>query len=85
MGQIQAMKALASMEAAGEGGKIDRVNAFLLYARLAKTGDQDALRSLAKLKKEITPKEWEKLQKFLQHLRIDPSKLDVALKQIDTQ
>jgi hypothetical protein len=59
------MKEQASRQAAGEGGKIDRVDTFLLYARLAKTGDQDVLRSLAKLKKEIIPKEWEQVQKLL--------------------
>jgi len=84
LGDLQSMNALALMEAAGEGGKVDRVDAFLLYAKLLRTGHKDALRSMAKLKKEITPKEWELLQKPLLHLRIDPSKLDFALQQIDT-
>jgi len=83
--QINAMRTLALMEIAGEGGKTDRVAAFLLYARLAETKDQDALRSMAKLKKDITPKEWEQLQKPLLQLRIDPSKLDLVLQHIDTQ
>jgi len=83
--QINAMRTLALMEIAGEGGKTDRVAAFLLYARLAETKDQDALRSMAKLKKEITPKEWEQLQKPLLQLRIDPAKLDLVLQHIDTQ
>ena len=79
------MRTLALMETAGEGGKTDRVDAFLLYARLAETGDQDALRRLAKLKKEITPKEWDLLQKPLLHLRIDSSKLEVVLQKVDAQ
>ncbi len=83
-GEIQAIRTLALMEATGDGGKIDRVDAFLLYAKLAETGDQDALHSLAKLKKEITPKEWELLQKPLLHLRIDPAKLDLVLQKMDT-
>jgi hypothetical protein len=85
-GEIHAMRTLALMEVAGEGGKTDRGAAFLLYARLAETGDRDdALRSLAKLRKEITPKEWSSLQRPLQLLRIDPSKLDLVLQHIDNQ
>jgi hypothetical protein len=84
-GEIHAMRTLALMEVAGEGGKADRVAAFLLYARLAETKDQDALRSMAKIRKEITPTEWELLQKPLLHLRIDPSKLDLVLQHIDNQ
>ena len=76
---------LAAMEAAGEGGKADRVNAFLLYATLVQAKDQEALRSLARLKKSITPKEWEQLRKPLKQLRIDPAKLDAALQQVDTK
>jgi uncharacterized protein len=82
-GEILAIRSLALMEATGDGGKIDRVDAFLLYAKLAETGDQEALHSLAKLRSEITPKEWELLQNPLLHLRIDPSKLDLVLRQID--
>jgi hypothetical protein len=84
-GNVPATKALAAMEAAGEGGKADRVNAFLLYATLVQAHDQEALRSLARLKKSITPKEWAQLQKPLKQLRIDPAKLDTALQQIDTK
>lgn len=83
-GLIQAMRALALMEIAGEGGKVDRISAFLLYARLAESKDEGALRSLAKLRKEITPKEWTTLQPFLIHIRIDPAKLDRVLQRIDS-
>jgi TPR repeat protein len=82
---IQAIKTLALMEATGEGGKIDRSSAFLLYARLAVRGDKEALRSLAKLRKDISPKEWEKLRNPLLLMRIDPKKLDVTLQKIDAQ
>lgn len=78
-GQMEAMRTLALMETTGEGGKVDRVAAFLLYAKLLEMHDKDALRSLSMLRREITPKEWELLQKPLLHMRIDPSKLDHIL------
>jgi TPR repeat protein len=78
-GETEAMKALALMETEGEGGKVDRVDAFLLYARLLELHDRDALRNLVKLRSEVTPKEWELLQKSLVHMRIDRLKLDHAL------
>lgn len=84
-GELHAIRALALMEEAGDGGKIDRVGAFLLYAKLGETGDQDAMHSLAKLRNEITPKEWEMLQSPLLQLRIDPSKLDLVLRQIEAK
>jgi TPR repeat protein len=83
--EIRAKRALALMEIAGEGGKIDRVDAFLLYTRLAEKGYTDVLPSMAKLRKEITPKEWELLQKSLRHMRIDPAKLDATLQGIDAK
>lgn len=78
-GQPEATRTLAVMEAAGEGGKVDRVGAFLLYARLLEMRDKDALRSLSVLRSEITPKEWKLLQQPLLHMRIDPAKLDNVL------
>lgn len=84
-GHLQATKSLAVMEESGDGGKVNRVKAFLLYVRLFKSGDQqNALHSLAKLRKEITAGEWESLQKPLRELRIDPAKLDLVLKQTKT-
>jgi hypothetical protein len=79
------MRALALMEIAGEGGKIDRVDAFLFYTRLAEKGYTDVLPSMAKLKKEITPREWELLQKSLRNMRIEPAKLDATLQGIDAK
>lgn len=78
-GQLEATRTLAVMEAAGEGGKVDRVAAFLLYARLLEMRDKDALKSLSMLRGEITPKEWKLLQQPLRHMRIDPAKLDLVL------
>jgi hypothetical protein len=72
------------MEAAGEGGKVDRVNAFLLDAKLARSGDLETLHTLAQLRKQLTPAEWQLLQKPLFQMRIDPAKLDHVLQQIPT-
>ena len=81
-GEVQAMKALALMEASGEGGKTDRVNAFLLDAKLARANDLEALHTLAKFRKNLTPAEWQRLQKPLLQMRIDPAKLDNILQKI---
>jgi TPR repeat protein len=82
---VQAIRTLAPMEATGDGGKIDRVGAFLLYAKLAERGDQDALHSLGKLRPQITPKEWQELQEPLRTIRIDPSRLDKVLQRMDAE
>ncbi len=84
-GEMEAMRTLALMEIKGDGGKVDRIDAFLLYARLLEMHDRDALRYLVKLRSEITPKEWELLQKPLVHMRIDPSKLDHVLQNTAAQ
>ena len=78
-GHTEAMRTLALMETTGEGGNVDRVAAFLLYAQLLVLHDKDALRYLATLRREITPKEWDSLQQPLVHMRIDPAKLDKIL------
>jgi TPR repeat protein len=83
-GETQAMKALALMETSGEGGKIDRVNAFLLDAKLARADDLEALHTLATFRKNLTPAEWQQLQKPLLQMRIDPTKLDKILQKILT-
>ena len=82
---IRAIRTLALMQATGDGGKIDRVGAFLLFAKLAVRGDQDALHSLGTLRRQVTPKEWNELQKPLLTMRIDPSKLDPVLQRIDAK
>lgn len=84
-GNPGAIKALAQMEVAGEGGKVDRLKACLLYAALAAAGDKDALRSLARLKKEVSANDWSKIEKQLPEMRVDPAKLDSALLQVDAQ
>ena len=80
-GQAEAMRTLASMETTGEGGKVDRVAAFLLYAQLLKMQDKDAMGYLSRLRRQITPKEWVSLRKPLLKIRIDPSKLDHILQE----
>jgi len=84
-GNPRAIRALAEMEAAGEGGKVDRLRACLLYAALAAAGDKDALRSLARLKREVSANDWSKIEKQLPEMRVDPAKLDSALRQVDVQ
>jgi TPR repeat protein len=78
-----ATKALAAMQATGEGGKVDRPAACLLYVKLAASGDEDALRSLAKLRKDMSAKEWKKVVQELHLMRIDPAKLEAALQKIN--
>jgi hypothetical protein len=51
--------------------------------RLIVDGEKDALRSLAKLKKEMDAKEWKKVEKQLPGFRIEPKKLDAALQRVD--
>lgn len=80
-GQSEAMRSLASMEMTGEGGKVDRVAAFLLYAQLLEMQDKDAMSHLTRLRRKITAKEWGSLQKPLLNIRIDPSKLDHILQE----
>jgi len=84
-GDVPAIRAVAQMDATGEGGKIDRPAACLQYARLAAAGDKDALQSLARLRKEIDAKEWARVEQQLGMTRIDLKKLDAALAQIATQ
>jgi uncharacterized protein len=80
-----AMKVLAEMDASGQGGKVDRVGAALLYARLIAARDAAALRSLAALRTEMSQTEWNKVEKQLHVFHIDPRKLDAALQQIDSR
>lgn len=66
-----------------ERTRVDRPAACLLYVRLIVDGEKDALRSLAKLKKEMDAKEWKKVEKQLPGFRIEPKKLDAALQRVD--
>lgn len=80
-----AITALAQMEVTGEGGKIDRVAACVLYARLAIAKDVDSPRSLANLKSEMSDKEWKKVEKQLLSIHIDTEKLDALLLKVSPQ
>jgi uncharacterized protein len=79
-----AMKALAEMEASGQGGKIDQVSACVLYADLAARRQRGALQSLAAIKRQMPPKQWKKVESQLRDRRIDPKKLDEALQQLSS-
>jgi TPR repeat protein len=78
---VMPMKALAEMEAKGEGGKVDHVAACILYARLVSAGDKDALRYLTQLRSQMDQQEWKKVEKQLPLVGIDVRKLDSALQQ----
>ncbi len=79
---VPAMKALAGMEARGEGGGINRASASLLYARLAVRGDHEALQNLAALKSQMSPKDWKKVEGQLHLFQIDPHKLEADLQRL---
>lgn len=81
----QAIAELAQMEANGEGGKVDLVGASILYARLSATGDKDALKTLASLQTRMQSKAWKQVETRLLIYRIDPAKLEAALKQVASQ
>jgi len=66
-----AIRALAAMEARGEGGKVDHVGACVQYGRLAAKGDKESLQAILNLKGQMTPGEWQKALKVLASLRID--------------
>jgi hypothetical protein len=66
-----AIRAIAAMEARGEGGKVDRVGACVQYARLAATGDKEALQNVLSLKAEMPASEWQKALKVLASFHID--------------
>jgi hypothetical protein len=78
----QAAKALAQIDATGAAGKVDLPAAFLLYITIS---DKDALREAAKLRNQMTKKEWEALGDQLRSRAIDPEKLDAILKQTSSQ
>src|SRR5208282_2063428 len=60
-----AIRALAAMEARGEGGKVDHVGACVQYGRLAAKGDKESLQAILNLKGQMTPGEWQKALKVL--------------------
>jgi len=84
-GNVAAMKALARMYAAGEGGAVDRFAAFLLYLRLAQKKDADAPHSLVILRKAMNEKEWKDVARELKAMNIDSQKLDASLQRAGNQ
>lgn len=79
-----AMSSLAQMEAAGQGGKLDRVSASVLYAQLIRKRDPQALSALANVKSQMNDKEWAQVEKRLITKGIDPKKLGELLQQVPT-
>lgn len=75
----QAAKALARLYAAGEGGKVNRPEAWLLYFALLRSRDDSVKPQLRELKSQMTRKEWDEVVKRLVALRVDPKDVDVLL------
>jgi len=78
-GNRPATMALANMDITGEGTKPNRVAACLLYAKLVRKGDQDALNDLVKLRNRMKAKEWKKVERQLPSINIDAKKLNALL------
>jgi len=76
-----AIRALAEMDVAGEGGKRDLQSACMGYAVLvlARWEKADVLR-LAALKAQMGPNDWKKVERSLSAWNVDTSKLEAALK-----
>lgn len=77
----QAMMALANMDITGEGTKPNRVAACLLYVRLVRDGDQDALKDLVKLRDQMKTKKWKRVEKQLLLIGVDAKKLNKLLQE----
>jgi uncharacterized protein len=78
-----AIKELAAMEVAGEGGKKNVIDGCVLYAQLAGTGEQDSLRKLAHLKRGMSSKDWKKVESLLPSVHVNPRRLDEQLRRIE--
>lgn len=78
-GNVASIRALAQMDEAGEGAKVDLVGAAALYARLAVANDNGALRDIVRLKSQMTAEQWKKVEKRLPNLRVDPKKLNALV------
>jgi uncharacterized protein len=72
----QGTKALARMYAMGEGGKVDRQEAWLLYFALARSGDNSVKPPLIKLRSEMNKKEWDDVIKRLSAMHVAPETVD---------
>jgi hypothetical protein len=72
-------KALARMYASGEGGKVNRPEAWLLYFALFRSRDASVKPQLKELKEQMTRKEWEEVLKRVAVLRFGPKDIDSLL------
>ena len=75
----QGAKALAKMYASGEGGKVNRPEAWLLYFALFRSRDESVKPQLKELKGQMTHKEWGEVLKRLAVLHFDPKDVDSLL------
>jgi TPR repeat protein len=94
LGNRDAIRDLAQMYATGEGGKVDRQKAFLLYVGPIMNGDRQALKEAARLRSQMSETEWVKVQKGLRQqvygcktgvCHLDVKKLEAALQEAASQ
>lgn len=75
------LRILAQIAEAGEGAKVDFVDAAVFDAALALRNDKDALQQVARLKSKMSRKDWNEVQKRLSQYRIDSRKLTALLQE----
>ncbi|HJZ64819.1 MAG TPA: tetratricopeptide repeat protein [Candidatus Acidoferrum sp.] len=68
---VQGKKALARLCAKGEGGKVDRPQAWILYLEVTRSHDEAVIPQLKELKAEMSNKEWNEVKKRLTLMHID--------------
>lgn len=66
---------LAQIDEAGEGAKIDLIDAAVFYAALAMDNDADMLQQVVRLKSKMSAEDWGEVEKRLRHYQFDPAKL----------
>lgn len=80
-GVLKAKEAAGQMLATGEAGKKDLEQAFIyfIHAAIESQGDQTGLRAAARVRGEMTSKQWKKVRDKLRQEQLDPEKIEAAL------
>jgi TPR repeat protein len=74
-GNVTSMQALAQMYESGEGGKLDRVQAFVWFLSAASRGNQSAFTEAKKIRSSMSEKEWKNTKTKLP-MHLDPAKVE---------
>ena len=74
-----AMLALGEMYSTGEGTKIDRPAAFLMFFRASRAGAKGAKQKASDLLRQMDPSELKQVQKKLRDQRLDPKQVLAAV------